>query len=135
MNPTPYLSFSGTCREAMETYAEILGGEITMMMKASEMPDFPVPPEKADQIAHCGLKFSDGELLASDDIMGDAGAMAGCSIMMDLPTLEEAKTAFERLADGGTIRMPFAETFWSPGFGTLTDRFGTHWMITVPDAP
>ena len=27
--------------------------------------------------------------------------------------------------------MPLAKTFWSPGFGVLTDRFGVSWMISV----
>jgi PhnB protein len=29
--------------------------------------------------------------------------------------------------------MPFGETFWSPGFGSLVDRFGIPWMVnTIP---
>lgn len=27
--------------------------------------------------------------------------------------------------------MPFGETFWSPGFGSLVDRFGVPWMVNV----
>jgi PhnB protein len=30
--------------------------------------------------------------------------------------------------------MPFAQTFWSPGFGMVVDRFGTPWMINVAPA-
>ncbi|MEL6550320.1 MAG: VOC family protein [Pseudomonadota bacterium] len=133
MNPTPYLSFQGTCREAMTFYAEVFGGEIEMMMTAAEMPDFPVPDDKKDWIAHCGLKLSNGELLASDDLMGGTGPMDGCSVMMSFGARPEAVAAFDKLAEGGTVRMAFAKTFWSPGFGTLTDRFGTHWMIDTAD--
>jgi PhnB protein len=35
------------------------------------------------------------------------------------------------LSEGGQATMPFQETFWSPGFGMLTDRFGTPWMVNV----
>jgi PhnB protein len=28
--------------------------------------------------------------------------------------------------------MPLAETFFSPGFGSLTDHFGVPWMVVVP---
>jgi PhnB protein len=31
--------------------------------------------------------------------------------------------------------MPFAETFFSPGFGALIDRFGVPWMINVSPSP
>lgn len=129
MNPTPYLCFQGTCREAMTFYANVFGGKIDMMIEASQMPDLPVEDEKAGWIAHCGLTFPDGELLASDDIMGGTEAMNGCSVMMSFATKAQAAAAFARLAEGGDVRMDFSKTSWSPGFGTLTDRFGTHWMI------
>jgi PhnB protein len=29
--------------------------------------------------------------------------------------------------------MQFGETFWSPGYGNLIDRFGVPWMVnTIP---
>lgn len=135
MTVIPYLTFSGNCHEAMQFYASVFDTEIDMIMKASEMPDFPVPPGKEDQIAHCNIKFSGGELYASDAIMGDGEAMAGCSVMATLPTNSASKTAFEALAEGGTIEMPFQATFWSGGFGTLTDRFGIKWMISSEEEP
>ena len=35
------------------------------------------------------------------------------------------------LADGGRVQMPLGETFWSPKFGMVADRFGVSWMVTV----
>jgi PhnB protein len=40
-----------------------------------------------------------------------------------------AKRVFEQLAEGGATSAPFAATFWSPGFGACTDRFGVQWMV------
>jgi len=45
----------------------------------------------------------------------------------------EAKRAFDALAEGGNIFMPISKTFWSPCFGMVTDAFGIHWMVTVPE--
>ena len=42
-------------------------------------------------------------------------------------------TRFQRLT--GDIVQPFQKTFFSPGFGMLRDRFGTHWKISVAAAP
>jgi PhnB protein len=61
--------------------------------------------------------------------------MAGASINVSLPTVEEAKPIFDKLAEGGQITMPWAATFWTPGFGTLTDKFGIRWMVGVEPAP
>ena len=35
------------------------------------------------------------------------------------------------LAQGGQVQMPFAKTFFSPGFGMVADRFGVSWMVYV----
>ena len=60
--------------------------------------------------------------------------MAGVSVSVSLPTAEEAKRVWDRLSEGATVGMPLAETFWTPAFGALTDRFGTRWMI-MADSP
>lgn len=43
----------------------------------------------------------------------------------------EGRRIFDALAEGGQVTMPFGETFWSPGFGMVTDRFGTPWMVNT----
>jgi PhnB protein len=35
------------------------------------------------------------------------------------------------LADGGQVRMPMAQTFFSSRFDMVTNRFGVLWMIYV----
>lgn len=37
----------------------------------------------------------------------------------------------EALAHGGNVTMPLSRTFWSLRFGTLTDRSGVSWMVSV----
>ena len=49
------------------------------------------------------------------------------------PQIELGVSAIEdALADGGSIQMPLAQTFWSPCYGMVTDRFGVGWMVMVP---
>jgi len=134
MTPTPYLIFQGTCREAMEIYADVFGGEVGMMMRADAAEGFEVAPAKSGWIMHGEVRFAGGLLMGSDDVMGDTPAMAGCSVMMSLPTVEDGARAFARLAEDGHVEMEYQPTFWSPGFGTLRDRYGINWMITT-DAP
>ena len=135
MHPTPYLFFAGTCREAMEAYADIFGGEIEMMSTFAELPpseDMQVPGDKRDWIMHAALRWPDGGLLmASDTVEDDPPRMEGCAISMELPSGEAGRAAFDRLAEGGEIGMPYGPTFWAEGFGVLRDRFGIRWMITT----
>jgi len=133
MKPEPYLFFNGTCREALETYTRIFGGTTDYLMIAADMPEGEIPggiPEdRRDWIMHANLRIGDGQLMMSDNIMGTSAAMDGCSVIVELPDPDRARAAFDALAEGGEVTMPFEATFWSPGFGTLRDRFGIRWMI------
>jgi len=134
MTPTPYITFKGNCREAMTAYAGIFGGEITMMMTGADMPGFPVPEGKGDWILHSSVQFDGGTLMGSDDMMGDLPPVGGCWVMMEMPGLGRAREVFAALAAGGSVGMDLNPTDWSPGFGTLTDRFGIPWMISTTPA-
>ena len=136
MTPTAYLFFNGQCAEAIAAYAEIFGGEIMEQMPASDLPpEFPLSDDRKDWVMHSRVKIGDGFLMASDNIMGESAGMAGCSVMMSFPKTAEAKDVFDKLADGGDVEMAWAPTFWSAGFGTLTDRFGIRWMIGSDEMP
>jgi PhnB protein len=55
--------------------------------------------------------------------------MQGIMLTLTYPTAEEGRRVFAALADGGTITMPLAETFWADVFGMVTDRFGAPWGV------
>ena len=40
-----------------------------------------------------------------------------------------ARMSVDGLSEGGEVTMPLTATFWSKGFGMLTDRFGVPWMV------
>lgn len=135
MNPIPYLFFNGTCRAALEFYSGIFGTS-PEIMDASGMPDeYPVPEDKKNWVMHGSLPIGEGSLMASDNIMGESAKMAGCGIQLDLPTAAEGESIFDKLSDGGTVTMAWEPTFWSAGFGTCIDKFGTHWMIGTSEQP
>lgn len=131
------ISFPGTCREAFEFYAQVLGGKITAAMPYGDgPPEMPVPPQIRDWLMHCWLQVGDQALMGSDMHPDYASDMHkpkdGFDVTLHTPDVAEGRRVFEALSEGGEVRMPFAETFWSPGFGGFTDRFGVPWMINVP---
>ena len=40
---------------------------------------------------------------------------------------------FDALSVGGDVRMAWQPTFWTSGFGMVSDKFGMPWMVTVMD--
>jgi len=131
----PYLFFGGRCEEALAFYRAALGAEVDMLMRFRESPDPPppdvIPSGFEDKIMHAAFRIGSTVLMASDGCE-EAQRFSGFSLSLALPTADEAHRAFAALADGGQVQMPLGETFWSPCFGMLTDRFGIGWMITVP---
>ncbi len=135
MSLHPYLFFTGTARDAMTRYHEIFGGELDIMSFADLPAGEEMPSEVPDDLVmHAALKFGDGDLLlASDDPTGDGGGMKGASINVTLADRDDARRIFDELAEGGSVGMPLAETFWSPMFGACTDRYGVNWMVNVEE--
>jgi PhnB protein len=55
--------------------------------------------------------------------------MQGFSVSLGYPNADEARRIFDLMVAGGKASMPFGKTFFAEGFGMLTDRFGTPWMV------
>lgn len=133
------LSFQGQCREAFEFYAQVLGGRITAAMPYSAAPEggMPVDARYKDWLMHCWLEVGDQSLMGADMDVDWAPNIDkpknGFDVTLHTHDVEQARRWFGQLAEGGQQTMPFAETFWSPGFGACVDRFGVPWMVnTVP---
>jgi len=130
---TAYLSFDGTCAEAMRFYERALGGKITVLLTNGQSPmSGQMPPGNEDRIMHARLEFDGGVLMAGDSMVGFGPGyqgMKGFNVTLIYDTAAEAKAAFDALSDGGNVTMPFDASFWADGFGILTDRYGTPWII------
>jgi len=134
MKVISYLNFDGNCRPAMEFYQSVLGGEL-ITMSYGETPMADEMPAMADKMAHACLVGDGWNIMATDSPCDHFEAMKGMNISIHAPTAEKAREYFEGLAVGGTVVMPFEETFWSKGFGLVTDKFGTPWMVNTDMEP
>lgn len=131
MSIQPYLHFRGQCREAMSFYHAILGGTIELMGFA-DLPNAPPGAAESDRVMHANIESPHGKLLASDYPPGSAGhPQQAVTVSLLVDDAAEGQRIFDRLAEGAEITEPYAQNFFSPGFGMLTDRFGTHWMIVT----
>lgn len=123
-----YIFFNGNCAEAMRFYEKALGGKLRLVT-GKDMPG--TPAEHADAIMHARLDLDNGGFFMASDWMTTEPfpGMQGFRVSLSYPSTADANRIFDALAAGGSVQMPFQKTFWSPGFGMLTDRFGTPWMV------
>jgi len=131
------VSLPGTCREAFDFYARVLGGEITTAVSYGEaFPD--TAPGTQDWLMYCWLQVGDQAILGSDMHPDHAPDMHkpkdGFDITLHFDSVDEARRVFEDLSDGGEVQIPFGVNDCAPGFGGFTDRFGVPWMTNVAPA-
>ena len=134
------LSFQGACRDAFEFYAGVLGGKVTAAFPFGDGPaDMPVDPKYRDWLMHAWLDVGDQSIMGADMPPEFAPNIDkpknGFDVTVHFKDPAEGKRVFDALSEGGKVVMPFGETFWSPGYGSLIDRFGIPWMVnTNPEA-
>lgn len=135
--PMPYIHFQGHCAEALAFYADVFGADDLSMMRYADVPDLDDTLRDPTRVIHGQLTLPDGVLMASDYPPGAQGQpQSAVSIMTVADTVPEAKRVFNALSAGGSVVQDFGSTFFSRGFGMLTDRYGTNWMISVtPEDP
>ena len=132
MQIQPYLSFEGRCEEALDFYKKALGAKVEMMMRFKDAPDpSMISPGSEDKIMHCAFHVGDAVLMASDGRCAGTTNFHGITLSLQPTTVAEADKMFAALAEGGQIQMPQSETFFSPRFGMVTDKFGVPWMVVV----
>ncbi len=135
MPTMPYIHFQGQCAEALAFYATVFGGTNLQTMRYADGPEASAEWKASPRIMHGQITLGDGTLMASDFPPGMAGdPQQGFSVMQTAPDVASAKAIFYRLADGGAVIDDFKPTFFSPGFGMVQDKFGTHWIISAMPA-
>ncbi len=135
MQLSPYLTFNGRCKEAIEFYHQHLGGHIQMMMTYGESPMADqVPPEQRDRVLHATLIVGETVLMGADSPPDRYKEPSGFSVSIQLTDAAEAERIFNALSEGGSITLPLQQTFWAVRFGMFVDRFGIPWMVNCGDA-
>jgi len=130
MQLTAHLGFNGNCEEAMKFYAETFGGTVVFKMTWKESPMCDqVGADFQDKIMHMAVKVGSSTVMGADAPHGRYQKPQGIMECIAVEQPEDAKRIFNTLAEGGSVEMPFQETFWAKGFGMATDKYGIPWMV------
>lgn len=130
LHVAPYINFQGHAREAMELYQSVLGGKLELY--AADEHGAPRPAEPGDRIQHARLS-GDGFLVIGSDGHPSYPPTAGDNMAIALVGSDRAamRAAFEKLSDGGQVKMPLTEGPWGGAAAWLADRFGINWNLDL----
>jgi PhnB protein len=116
----------------MSFYERAHGGTLEVLLRGADSPmAAQVPPEHADRIIHARLALPGGGVLYAGDCppqMKHTG-IHGVGLTLNYETVAQATSAFNALAEGGTVSMGLQPMFWAKIWGMLTDKFGTPWIV------
>jgi PhnB protein len=132
-----YINLPGTTKEAFQFYERVFGTKITMMQTFGETSFMPNVPDAAkDKIMHVQLPLTEhAHLMGSDAVEGFGPKMVfGNNFHVSVVANDkaEADRVFAELSGSGSVTMPLANAPWGSYFGMCVDRFGIHWMVSLP---
>lgn len=124
-----YFTFNGNCREAMTFYKECLGGELELQTVADSPMGENLPVEIGECILNAKLR-SEGIIIMGTD-MAPESIIKGNTVSMILTfncekTLQEV---YHKMSIDGEASYPPEINFYGTLFGSLTDKFGNHWLF------
>lgn len=134
---TPYITFSGQCREALALYSAAFGSSVSMSQPYGDyVPEGadPPPADLCDWVLHAEMELCGTKLWFADEVAGPVtGGMV--KLTATVPTGAQAREVFDRLGQGATVTLPPTETFYCNFHAALVDRFGVCWNIVSEEPP
>jgi PhnB protein len=130
INLEPYLFFNGNCREAMEFYKSVFGGEVTYNdADPDQMGDMPNKDWFKGKIMHASLRGPVNIMASDSPTASDKAA----KVELSLGGTDEKmmRETFDKLAEGGKVKMPLKKEFWGDTYGQILDKYGIEWMMNI----
>ncbi|RFS21942.1 VOC family protein [Chitinophaga silvatica] len=126
-----YFTFNGNCRQALSFYKACLGGILDLQTIGDSPMSDQLPDYMHDFVLH-GSLTSNSLVIAGTDMVSEAGLTKGNSIslLLNCSTAAEARIYYRKLSENGIVTSPLRANHWGALFGTLTDQFGHHWLIS-----
>ncbi len=137
MKITPHLNFNGNCADAIELYEKAFGVK-AHVMKYKDVPPSEEYQQSADTenfVMHASLtNWKDFTVFLADVPPSISTTFGnGVSFSIELDSADKVKSAFATLKEGGKVTVELQETFWSKYFGSVEDKFGVNWSLSIAE--
>lgn len=125
-----YLLFDGTCKQALQFYHEIFGGEIRMQSAGESPMATEFPEEMHQRIINGSIVGENLNLSASDWMLPSEKPERGNMNCLYVAgnSAENTQKIFELLSKNGKITDELAAQPFGM-YGRLIDQFGVIWMF------
>ncbi|WP_088071893.1 VOC family protein [Gottfriedia luciferensis] len=114
------------CKEALEYYQYIFGGEIKNVQISDGIEMFKGHEGK---YIHSELHINENCVIYFADVFRPLVKGDNIWTALDMSSEEELNSIYEKLSKDGEIHMELQETFWNAKFAVVKDKNGFTWEL------
>lgn len=134
MKVRPYIYFHGECQSAVDLYSKAFNTQPKGLMRFCDIPQNPnmppLPEEQKNWIIQATIQLGDNLIRLSDSFQKTNREGSLVCIAVEA-SIDEIRHAFLVLEEGGKVLNQLSQTFFSPCYGSLIDRFGVQWELSA----
>jgi PhnB protein len=125
-----YIFFKGNCREAMEFYRSVFGGQLIQTSVGQSPMKNSFPESMYNRIVNARLIGKNVDISASDWLRPTETPSQGNMVCLYFSggKPSELKAIFEKLSVGANVTDPLRIVSFGT-YGALNDKFGVRWMF------
>ncbi len=114
------------CKEALDFYKEVFGGQIKNVQLADGKEMFKGHEGK---IIHAEMHVNSDCIFYFNDNFEPENNTSNISLILVLDNEEEINKLFTSLSEKGTVQFPLQKTFWGSYHAVVTDCYGVVWNL------
>lgn len=114
------------CKQALDYYKKILGGEIKNVQLADGKEMF---QGQEGKIIHAELHINADCILYLNDLFDEKEENSNISLMLELTSMEEINNLYSSFSQKGNVVFELQKTFWGSHHAVVTDCFGITWSL------
>jgi PhnB protein len=114
------------CKEALEFYKGVFGGELRNVQLADNIEMFKGHEGK---IIHAELHVNEACVLYFVDLFDQKKDNSGIQLVVELNSEEEINKVYSELSKNGSIGFQLQKTFWGAFHAVVTDSYGITWGL------
>jgi PhnB protein len=114
------------CKEAIEYYKNIFGGEIKMVKVADDSEMFKGHEGK---IMHSELHISENCVMYFTDIFRDIAQNSNVQLVLEMDSQSQIEQVYSELSKVGKVSFELQKTFWGAFHAVLLDKYGVSWGL------
>ncbi len=119
------------CKEALEFYKSVFGGELKMVKTADNSDMFKGHEGK---IMHSELHVSPHCIMYFTDLFGERASHTNIQLVLEMDSKEQLEKVYEELTkEDANVIYELQKTFWGAYHAVVKDKFAVTWGLNYSE--